>query len=60
MWARFFKRNRISTLSLKGNPITQEPDYRERTFKALGVDLETLDGVDRLGNAADQSLSSED
>lgn len=58
-WTRFLKRLRISEISLKGNPISLEPEYREKTFKALGVDLETLDGLDRMGNAADDLSISE-
>jgi hypothetical protein len=50
-WTRFLKRNRITVLSLKGNPIAEESDYRERIFKGLGSDLEVLDGMDRAGNA---------
>ena len=49
-WTKFLKRNRISLIWVKGNPIASENDYRDKIFKALGVDLEVLDGIDRSGN----------
>ena len=48
-WTRFMKRNRVAVLWLRGNPIASEQDYRDRIFKALGLDLDVLDGVDRAG-----------
>ena len=49
-WTRFLKRNRISVIWAKGNPISSEIDYREKIYKALGIDLDVLDGVDRSGH----------
>jgi hypothetical protein len=41
-WTRFFKRIRLTTLSLVDNPLTQtcsDRDYRDKIYRALGADL---------------------
>jgi hypothetical protein len=56
-WARFLKRSRITAIALSSNPIAADEDYREKVYKALGADLEVLDGMDRAGNEVSESES---